>query len=124
MSDHIIGILMQSKSTSHLISAVDVINGIYIYTQQGHTISHFTTDNEHSLREIEKILRIRKISLSTTPAGLHEKKAERSIQTMKKRLASTKASLSYILSTVLEADTYVTIIRPCLTLPTNVVFPP
>jgi hypothetical protein len=67
---------------------------------------------------MEQQLRTRKISLSTTPAGLHEKKAERSIQTVKKRLAATKAALSYVLPSVLEAEAYITVIRLCNVVPT------
>jgi hypothetical protein len=115
-SDYIIGIPMTTKSTSHLVKAVDVMLGIYL--QKGHTLSHLTTDNEINLRSMETHLRQRKISLSTTPAGLHEKKAERTIQTVKRRLAATKAGLSYVLPSILEAEAYVTLIRLSNIIPT------
>ena len=60
---------------------------------------------------METQLRIRKISISTTPAGLHEKKSERSIQTINRKLAATKAALSYVLQSVLEAEAYITVIQ-------------
>ena len=54
-----------------------------------------------------------------TPAGLHEKKLERSIQTVKRKLAATKAALSYILPPILEAETYITVNRLCNIVPTG-----
>ena len=68
---------------------------------------------------MEPQLRTRKISISTTPAGLHEKKSERSIQTIKRKLAATKAALTYILPSVLEAEAYITVIRLCNIIPTS-----
>jgi len=68
---------------------------------------------------METQLRIRKISISTTPAGLHEKKSERSIQTINRKLAATKAALSYVLPSVLEAEAYITVIRLCNIVPTS-----
>ena len=116
-SDYIIGIPMATKSQSHLVKAIDVISGIYL--QKGHTLSHLTTDNENNLRSMEHQLRTRKISLSTTPAGLHEKKAERTIQTIKRRLGATKAALSYVLPSILEAEAYITVIRLSNVIPTK-----
>ena len=60
---------------------------------------------------MEHQLRTRKISLSTTPAGLHEMKAGRTIQTIKRRLGSTKAALSNVLPSILKAESYITVIR-------------
>jgi hypothetical protein len=68
---------------------------------------------------METQLRTRKISISTTPAGLHEKKSERSIQTVKRKLAATKAALSYVLLPILEAEAYITVIRLCNIVPTT-----
>ena len=59
---------------------------------------------------METQLRTRKISISTTPVGLNEKKSERSIQTIKRKLAVTKEALSYALLSVLEAEAYITVI--------------
>jgi hypothetical protein len=116
-SDFIIGIPMPTKSTPQLIKAVDVILGMY--QVRNHTLSHFTSDNEHNLRAMEIQLRTRKITISTTPAGLHEKKSERSTQTIKRRLAATKAALSYVLPSVLEAEAYISVIRLCNIVPTS-----
>ena len=41
-------------------------------------------------------------SISTTPAGLHVKKSERSIPIVNRKLSATKAALSYILPPILE----------------------
>jgi hypothetical protein len=116
-SDFVIGIPIPTKSTTQLIKAADVIAGMYHL--RGHTVSHFTSDNEINLRAMENQLRTRKISISTTPAGLHEKKSERSIQTIKRKLAATKAALSYVLPSVLEAEAYITVIRLCNIVPTS-----
>ena len=79
-----------------------------MYHLRGHTISHFTSDTQNI-----------KISISTTPSGLHEKKSERSIQTIKRKLAVTKAALSYVLPSVLEAEAYITVIQLCNIVPTS-----
>jgi len=88
---------------------MDVITGIYV--QSNHVLTYLTADNENNLRSMKHQLRSRNISLSTIPARLHEKKVERSIQIIKRRLSATKASLSYILPSVLEAEANVTVIR-------------
>ena len=87
--------------------------------QRDHTLLHISSDNEHNLRAMEIQLRTRKISISTTLAGLHEKKSESSIQTVKRKLAATKAALSYILPLILEAEAYVTVIQLCNIVPTT-----
>ena len=117
VGDYIIGILMATKSQFHLVEAIDVVIGIYL--QRGHALSHVTTDNENNLRSMEHQLRSRKISLAMTPADLHEKKAERTIQTIKRRLGATKAALSYVLSSILEAEAYITVIRLSNVIPTK-----
>ena len=63
--DYIFGIPIPIKSNSHLIKTMNVI--ICIYVQQGHVLSHITTDNENNLRSMEHQLRTRIGSLSTTP---------------------------------------------------------
>jgi hypothetical protein len=81
-SDYIIVVPMVGKSNMNLVKAVDVIIGIFV--QKGNMLSQIVTDNEINLRSLEIQLRTVKISFSTTPAGLHQKKAERTIQTVKK----------------------------------------
>ena len=62
-------------------------------------------------------LRTRKISILNTPAGLHEKKSERSIQTIKRKLTATKAALSYVFPSLFEAEAYITVIWLCNIVP-------
>jgi hypothetical protein len=69
---------------------------------------------------MEYQLRTKKVSLSTTPAGLHEKKEERTIQTRKRRLGATKAALSCVLPSILEAEAYITVIRLSNVIPTKI----
>jgi hypothetical protein len=60
----------------------------------------------------------RKISYSSTPAGLHSKKVERFVQTIKRRRDATLAALTYILPSSLEAESFLSTIRLCNSLPT------
>jgi hypothetical protein len=68
---------------------------------------------------MRKGLITRQISMSQTPAGLHEKKAERFIQTIKRRNAATLANLTYVLPSSLEAEAYLSTIRHSNSLPTT-----
>jgi 5-methylcytosine-specific restriction endonuclease McrA len=92
---------------------------INTYQLQGHTVRHFTSDDEANLKSTLPELLIRKISYSSTPAGLHEKKSERSIQTLKYRLAAIKAGLSYVLPTRLEYEAVMAVVDQLNSLPTT-----
>jgi hypothetical protein len=92
---------------------------IHTYQQYGHMVKHFTSDDEANLKATLPQLLIRKITHSTTPAGLHEKKSERSIQTLKYRLAAIKAGLSYILPSRLESEAIMAVIDQMNSLPTT-----
>jgi hypothetical protein len=74
-SDFVIAVPIPTKSTSQLVKAMDTV--IKTYQQYGHSAQHFTSDDEANLKATLPHLLIRKISHSSTPAGLHEKKAER-----------------------------------------------
>ena len=63
---------------------MDIIIGIYV--QQEHMLLHLIMDDETNLRSMEHQDKMRKFSVSTSPAGLHEKKVERTIQTVKRSL--------------------------------------
>jgi hypothetical protein len=116
-SDHDVAMPMSTKSTTQLVKAMDVV--IQTYHQYGHTVKHFTSDDEANLKSTLPYLRVRKISHSTTPAGLHEKKSERSIQTLKYRQATIKAGLSYILPAQFESEAIMAVVDQLNFLPTT-----
>jgi Reverse transcriptase (RNA-dependent DNA polymerase) len=116
-SDYVIAVPMQGKSTKQLVAAMDVV--IRTYQQHGHTVKHFTSDDEANLKATLPHLLIRKITHSTTPAGLHEKKAERSVQKLKSKLSSIKAGLSYVLPTRLECEAIMAAVDQLNSLPTT-----
>ena len=95
-------IKMANKSTPSLCEALDKI--IAFYNQHGYTIKKITTDGENNLKATKTYLGQRGIELTNTPAGLHERRAERSIQTLKKRRDAILASLEYELPPQLEAE--------------------
>jgi hypothetical protein len=116
LSDYVIAVPMPTKSTSELIKAMDKV--VSVYQQHGHIVMHFTSDDENNLNATVPQLRLRKITQSATPAGLHEKKVERTIQTIKGRLAALKANLPFILPTCLEAEAVVSICNTSNMVPT------
>jgi len=91
-----------SKSVTALCEGLDQL--INFYAQYGHRVRRITTDGENALKACKNYLAQRGIELRTTPAGLHEKRAERYIQTLNKRKAAILASLDYELPAVLEAE--------------------
>jgi hypothetical protein len=92
---------------------------IKTYQQYGHSAQHFTSDDEANLKATLPHLQIRKVSHSSTPAGLHEKKAERAIQTLKTRLSAVKAGLSYVLPTRLESEAIMAVVDQMNSVPTT-----
>jgi hypothetical protein len=116
-SDFIVAVPMPTKSTAQLVKAMDHI--ISVYQQYGHMVRHFTSDDEANLKATLPHLLIRKITHSSTPAGLHEKKSERSIQTMKYRLAAIKAGLTYVLPSRLESEAVMAVVDQLNSLPTT-----
>jgi hypothetical protein len=92
---------------------------INVYQQHGHMVKHFTSDDEANLKATLPHLLIRKITHSSTPAGLHEKKSERSIQTLKYRLSAIKAGLTYILPSRLECEAIMAVVDQLNSLPTT-----
>ena len=67
------------------------------FNQYGHKVKHIVFDDENVLRAQSSMLNIIGIRTTHTPAGLHNKRAERYIQTFKQRFEATKLSCEYIL---------------------------
>jgi hypothetical protein len=116
-SDFVVAVPMTKKSTNQLLKAMDTIIGTYLL--HGHSLELFVSDDERNFNSTIVSLQVRKVKLSTTPAGLHQKKAERTIQTIKLRLAAVKASLSYCLPDMLVAEAYLSVIRQYNSMPTK-----
>ena len=76
------------------------------FNRYGHKVRKITTDDEITLATLRRPLAALGIDVSPTPAGLHEKKVERYIQTIKDRKRSMLAGLSYELPAHLECEAY------------------
>jgi hypothetical protein len=57
------------------------------YSTFGHKVKRITTDDESCFTTMITPLGVAGIELTTTPAGMHEKTAERTIQTIKSAMA-------------------------------------
>jgi hypothetical protein len=97
------------KTTIELVKAMDVVIQTY-HHQYKHIVKHFTTDDEANLKATLPHLLIGKITQSTTPADLHEKKSERCVQKIKSRLSAIKAGLSYVLPQRLVSEAIMAIV--------------
>jgi len=95
----------QAKATTANCEGIDQL--VSFYHQHGHEVKHITTDGENALKAMKPHLQARGITFSSTPAGLHEKRIERYIQTLKKRAAAIQASLDYVVPPQLEAELYI-----------------
>lgn len=104
-SNFIITLPLSSKSTNTLQEGFEQI--ITFYNTYGHTVKRVTIDAENTLKNLKSYLQQKKIVLTNTPAGLHEKRVERAIQTLKDRKNAILASLDYEFFPNLESEVYV-----------------
>jgi hypothetical protein len=95
---------IESKSAMNICSALDKLIDHYIMHK--HRILKICSDDEASLRATKSFLNLKGIILSHTPAGLHERRAERYIQTLKARCRSSLAALSYHVDSKLYSELY------------------
>jgi len=93
-----------NKSAPTLWEGMEQI--LAFFQQYGHKVVQITTDAESTLRALKTPLNQRGIVLTVTPAGLHEKRIERYIQTLKKRRAAILAGLDYELPHALVVESY------------------
>jgi hypothetical protein len=75
-----------------------------------HQVRRMHTDSEAVLKAMKKPLGMIGVHLEAYPPGLFEKRAERSIQTVKARKRTVLASLPYELPPELECELYLSII--------------
>ena len=76
------------------------------FNSQGHVVRHMICDDENSLGVLRKHLGPLGIEVTSTPAGLHEKRVERTIRTIKEKRNAMLCGLWYELPPQLEAESY------------------
>jgi hypothetical protein len=116
-SDFLVGEPVKTKSSKDLCVAFDKI--ISTFNGYGHAVRNITTDNEATLHACRTHLQTKMTTLNHTPAGHHEKKIERTIQTVKYRLAALKAGLPYVLPSFLETEAVLHVIKMYNIIPTT-----
>jgi hypothetical protein len=115
-SNYCIGIPIVSKNL--VFSALKQVVGKF--TRDGHTVKSFAADNEPVIRACKPDLEKIGIDLTQTPSGLHEKRVERFIQTIKGKYRSVLAGLSYVLPETLAFSCLLSVmyssnLTPCTT---------
>jgi hypothetical protein len=98
------GATTPAKNTPKLNSRMTDI--VATYASFGHKVRRMTTDDERCLRALKQPLGLMGIELTATPAGMHEKTAERAIQTIKFRKMAMCAALTYELPAELECEAF------------------
>jgi hypothetical protein len=92
-SGYSIGIPLKSKASKNIVDGYKTM--IQFFNSYGHKVTKITVDDERTLLSAKPELSMLGIQLTSTPAGLHEKRAERYIQTLKSRKRAMLAQLSY-----------------------------
>ena len=103
-SSYLIGVPIKSKSASNIQEAAEAI--LVEFNRYGHKVTKFTTDDERTLATLRDPLSKLGIQVTATPAGLHKKRIERHIQTIKDRRRAMLAGLPYDLPYLLECESY------------------
>jgi hypothetical protein len=101
-STYVLDVPTKTKSAKDLEEATQEI--IIKFNRYGHKVREIITDDEKCLATPRLPLGKLGVIVQPIPAGLHEKKAERFIQTIKSRKRATLASLSYELPANLECE--------------------
>eukprot|EP01036_Dinobryon_divergens_P035879 gene35879-46576_t len=91
---------IRSKTSAEILRAFK--DAIGYFNQFGHKVVKVFTDDETVFRSVQPQLAFFGVTLSTYPAGLHEKRAERFVRTFKERKNATKCQLSYKIPSKLE----------------------
>jgi hypothetical protein len=94
----VVGIKSKKDVGDALLTLLAVYNG------HGHRIQNIIGDGESSIVTHNTLLSRYGVKVVPTPAGLHNKRAERYIQTFKQRRNAVKCGLSYKLPDVLEME--------------------
>ena len=99
---------IKSKQEKDLEFAGEAL--LLAYNACQHRLMQICTDDEVCLRLWGRKLGSRGVRVTATPAGLHCKRVERYIQTIKTRRRAVLAGLYYELPTELEAESYVDVV--------------
>jgi hypothetical protein len=89
------------------------------FNSYGHRVKHIVIDSEYTLKASLETLKSYGIEYSTTPAGLHEKRAEKAIQHIKDLKEAMLSVYDYELPAELEAESYLAAIRSANMVPTK-----
>ncbi len=95
---------LPSKHTSVLVAACHIM--LNFFRSHGHVTRKISTDSENNLKAMDDSLAKEGIVYTPLPPGLHEKRIERYVQTLKRRRDAILASLSYVMPPQLEAELY------------------
>lgn len=101
-SSYIAAAPIHSKSEGNLREAA--LRILETFNSNGHTVRHLLTDDEVSLKTLGKHLAVHQVTTATTPAGLHQKRAEAAIRTVKSHYRAILAALPYQLPDELECE--------------------
>jgi hypothetical protein len=104
VSGYTMGIPSKDKSEKSLKDVGEWI--IAEMNQYGHKVECITTDDERCFHTWTKHLAQFGVPVSHTPAGLHEKRAERAIRTVGEHTEAMKAALPYELPGELACEAY------------------
>lgn len=89
-----------NKETKTINEAIKSI--VHHFNSHRHDVKHIVFDDENVFRAQRSLLNSMGIKTSHTPAGLHNKRAERYIQTFKQRFEATKLTCEYVLPDKLD----------------------
>jgi hypothetical protein len=67
-----------------------------IYNMHGHQVKHLVFDDEKIVNSIRDAVAKYKIRVTTTPAGMHNKRSERYTRTLKERMSAIQADMPYV----------------------------
>jgi hypothetical protein len=109
---------LTTKSAASVMKAAKHI--IAEFNQFGHRVRRVIFDDEAVLRAVKVPLGELGVESSHTPPGLHQKRAERYIRTMKERMRAVQASLTYELPEKLHAELALSVIADMNRLPNSV----
>ena len=110
-SSYYAGIPMSSKSSKNVLEALLAI--LAEFNAHGHKVIRITMDDERVLATLKIPCGKLGVQIAPTPAGLHEKRVERAVQTVKNRRRAMLAGLPYELPRLLECESYLDAITWC-----------
>jgi len=120
-STYIIGVPGYRKTTSSL--KLIGTHALLEYNMYRHAVRHLLTDDESCLATLRVSLGPFGVTVSATPAGLHEKTAEVNIRTIKDRQRSIISSLPYELPPDLECESFMEAITWINNIPNTITGP-